>query len=258
MPMGEGAVTAAAPAEAWADEREPAQKPEEPSLSAGEWLSRNLFSSAVNSVLTVVFTLLVLLAVRGLLNFTFSEERTWRAVKTNMRFLFTHAYPQEQYVRIWVCVGAIAVLSGLSIGLLAKTGRGISLKKLSMNLMGSGALIALGILLREPSAVVGDEGAVLHRDAAGAAGYRFAGSQGGRSTFVRSDESVVVMALDPDRRRFRYIVLATNRIGTMERELNEVPPEFDIVGITAFREWLEGGAVILEAEDTARRQDAVP
>ncbi|MDE0160942.1 MAG: amino acid ABC transporter permease [Acidimicrobiaceae bacterium] len=175
MPMGEGAVTAAAPAEAWADEREPAQKPEEPSLSAGEWLSRNLFSSAVNSVLTVVFTLLVLLAVRGLLNFTFSEERTWRAVKTNMRFLFTHAYPQEQYVRIWVCVGAIAVLSGLSIGLLAKTGRGISLKKLSMNLMGSGALIALGILLREPSAVVGDEGAVLHRDAAGAAGDSFVG-----------------------------------------------------------------------------------
>ena len=95
-------------------------------------------------------------------------------------------------------------------------------------------------------------------NAAGAAGYRFAGSQGGRSTFVRSDESVVVMALDPDRRRFRYIVLATNRIGTMERELNEVPPEFDIVGMTAFREWLEGGAVILEAEDTARRQDAVP
>ena len=82
----------------------------------GEWLTRNLFSSAVNSLLTVVFSLLVFLVVRGLLNFTFSEERTWRAVKTNMRFLFTHAYPQEQYARIWVCVGAIAVLSGLSVG----------------------------------------------------------------------------------------------------------------------------------------------
>ena len=173
MPMGEGAVTAAAPAEAWAGEREPAQKPEEPSLSAWEWLRKNLFSSAVNSALTVVFTLLVVLAVRGLLNFTFSEERTWRAVKTNMRFLFTHAYPQEQYARIWVCVGAIAVLSGLSVGLLAKTGRGISMKKLSMNLMGTGGVIGLGILLREPSAVVDSEGLAMHRDPAAAVGDSF-------------------------------------------------------------------------------------
>ena len=168
--LGGPAAAAADPAQAWAGEREPARKPEEPSLSAGEWLSRNLFSSAANSMLTVVFALLVLLAARGLLNFTFSEERTWRAVKTNMRFLFTHAYPQEQYARIWVCVGAIAVLSGLSAGLLAKAGGGISLKKLSMNLMGAGGVVGLGILLREPSAVVGDEGMVLHRDASGAVG----------------------------------------------------------------------------------------
>lgn len=94
-------------------------------------------------------------------------------------------------------------------------------------------------------------------NAAGAAGYRFAGSQGGKATFVAADDAVVVMALDPEGRRFRYIVLATNRIGTMERELNEVPPEFDIVGMTAFG-WLEHGAVILEAGDTAQCQDAVP
>lgn len=95
-------------------------------------------------------------------------------------------------------------------------------------------------------------------NAAGAAGYRFAGSQGGRSTFVAADDAVVVMALDPEGRRFRYIVLATNRVSTMERELNEVAPAFDIVGMTAFR-GVENGAVILEtAGDTAQRQDAVP
>ena len=175
MPMGEGAVTAAGAAEPWAGESEPALRPEEPSLSAGQWLSRNLFSSAINSLLTAVFSLLVLLAVRGLLNFTFSEERTWRAVKTNMRFLFTHAYPQDQYARIWVCVGAVAVLSGLSIGLLARTGRGISMKKLSMNLMAAGGLIAVGILLREPSAVVDDEGLALLRGPEVTVGDSFAG-----------------------------------------------------------------------------------
>ena len=173
VPMGDPAATGAGPVEPWAGEREPAQKPEEPSLSAGEWLGRNLFSSPVNSLLTVVFSLLVLLAVRGLLNFTFSEERTWRAVKTNMRFLFTHAYPQDQYARIWVCVGAIAVLSGLSVGLLARVGRGISMKKLSMNLMATGGVIALGIVLREPSAIVDAEGVALHRDASEAVGDSF-------------------------------------------------------------------------------------
>ena len=90
---------------------------------------------------------------------------------------------------------------------------------------------------------------------AATAGYRFAGSQGGRSTFVWGDESVVVMALDPAGRRFRYIVLGTIRTGTMERELNEVPPEFDLVGMTAF---IGEGAAILEAEDAGPGQDAVP
>ena len=169
VPMGDPAA-AVDQVEPWAGEREPSQKPEEPSLSVGEWLGRNLFSSAVNSLLTVVFSLLVFLVVRGLLNFMFSEERTWRAVKTNMRFLFTHAYPQEQYARIWVCVGAIAVLSGLSIGLLARVGRGMSMKKLSMNLMTAGGVIALGIVLREPSAAVDGEGLVLHRDPSEVAG----------------------------------------------------------------------------------------
>ncbi len=169
-PWGDPAAMAAGPQKPWAGEREPAQKPDEPSLSAGEWLGRNLFSSPVNALLSAVFSLLVFLVVRGLLNFMFSEERTWRAVKTNMRFLFTHAYPQEQYARIWVCVGAIAVLSGLSIGLLARVGRGMSMKKLSMNLMAAGGVIASGIVLREPSAVVDAEGRALHRDASEAVG----------------------------------------------------------------------------------------
>ena len=46
----------------------------------------------------------------------------------------------------------------------------------------------------------------------------------------------------------------TSRTGTMERELNEVPPEFDFVGMTGF---FGEGVVILEAEDPDSR-DAVP
>ena len=93
---------------------------------------------------------------------------------------------------------------------------------------------------------------------AGAAGYRFAGTQGGGSTFsFGPNEAVVVMTRDPEVRKFRYIVLATARTGTMQRELNAVPPEFRFVGMTAFPAEVDGpGAVILEAEGTGRRQES--
>lgn len=84
---------------------------------------------------------------------------------------------------------------------------------------------------------------------AGAAGYRFAGTQGGETAFG-GNEVVVIMALDREGRRFRYILLATSRTGTMQRELNEAPPDFNVVGMTVFNSRFGGdeAAVILEAE----------
>ena len=84
---------------------------------------------------------------------------------------------------------------------------------------------------------------------AGERGYRFAGTQGGETAFG-GNEVVVIMRLDPEGRRFRYILLATNRTGTMEREINEVPPEYEFVGMTVFSSTFGGNeaAVILEAE----------
>ena len=164
MPMGEGAVAAPEQLAPWAGDEPAAQKPEEPSLSAREWARQNLFSTPFNSLLTVVFGLLIVLVVRGLLNFTFSEERGWDAVRTNLRLLFTHAYPEEQYIRIWVCVGVIMVLSGASLGLLARRGAGISMKKISMNLMALAGFIAGGVVLREPSVLKDSEGAARRDD----------------------------------------------------------------------------------------------
>ena len=42
------------------------------------------------------------------------------------------------------------------------------------------------------------------------------------------------MTLDPEGRRFRYILLATSRTGTMQREMNEAPPEYEYAGMTVF------------------------
>ena len=86
---------------------------------------------------------------------------------------------------------------------------------------------------------------------AGARGYRFAGAQGGETAFG-GREAVVIMTLDPEGRRFRYILLATSRTGTMQSEMNEAPPEYNFVGMTVFSSTFGGkeAAVILEAEIT--------
>ena len=162
--MGHGVAPADDPGELWADEPEAALKPEEPSLSAREWVRQNLFSTPLNSALTVVFGFLMLAIGRGLLNFGFSEEREWDAVRTNLRLIFTHAYPEDQYSRVWVCVGTVAVLAGISLGLLASRGRGVSMKKISMNLTALGTAVALGVVLREPSVLKDSEGSALRDD----------------------------------------------------------------------------------------------
>lgn len=139
--------------------------PDEPSLPVGEWLRKNLFSSPFNTVLTVVFTVVALAGLRGLLNFVFSEERNWDAVRVNLRLLFTQAYPEEQYVRVWVSVGIVVALAGLSLGLWARFS-GVPVARLAMWSMTAGGLIALGVVLREPSALPGPDGGA-RLDAAG-------------------------------------------------------------------------------------------
>ncbi len=88
-------------------------------------------------------------------------------------------------------------------------------------------------------------------NAAGGNGYRFVGTQGGETAFGGS-EVVVIMERDPEGRRYRYILLATSRTGTMEWELNGVPPEFEVVGMTVFNSTFGGdeSAVVLQAEES--------
>ncbi len=83
----------------------------------------------------------------------------------------------------------------------------------------------------------------------GARGYRFAGTQGGETAFG-GNEVVVIMSLDSEGRRFRYLLLATSRTSTMQKEMNEAPPEYEFAGMTVFQSRFGGkeAAVILEAE----------
>ncbi|WP_419854126.1 amino acid ABC transporter permease [Candidatus Poriferisodalis sp.] len=141
-----------------------ASPPDRPSLPPGRWIRENLFPNARNSILTVFAILVALFAYRGLLNFMFSEERSWIAVRTNLRLLFTQAYPEHQYVRVWVTVGIVMVLAGLSAGIWARWG-GVTLKRLMGWLMSGGALVAAGVLIRESSVLTDSAGETVRDDA---------------------------------------------------------------------------------------------
>lgn len=119
-------------------------------LSTVKWLRDNLFSSWFNCFLTVLSTGFLLLVFRTLLIFTFSEQRNWAAVKTNLRLLFVHAYPEEQFSRIWVSLGVVVILAGLSLGLSARF-PAIPLWRIGVWFTTLGGLIVLGLVLIQPS-----------------------------------------------------------------------------------------------------------
>ena len=135
-------------------------KPVEVSSNPAEWLKKNLFANIANTLLTVVGGIATVLVLRGVLNFVFSEERRWDAVRTNLRALMTLAYPESQYARIWVSVAVLVTLVGLSSGLWANWGT-IRVQRLCRWGMSLGGFIILCILLREPSVLLDSNGIVL-------------------------------------------------------------------------------------------------
>jgi len=142
-----------------ADEvEEAAVRPDEPSLPLGEWMQKNLFSSVTNTFLTVLFSAIAIFAYRGVLNFVFSENTKWDAVRVNLRLLFTQAYPEENYTRVWVTMAMVFILAGISLGL-AKVGPGISMKKLATWFFTGGFFIIIGVFAREESILRDAEGA---------------------------------------------------------------------------------------------------
>ena len=86
---------------------------------------------------------------------------------------------------------------------------------------------------------------------AGADGYRFVAAQGGETAFG-GREAVVVMQRDPTGGRYQYILLATSSTTTMGDELNNTPPDYELVGFTVFTSVFGGkeAAAILEAPRT--------
>ena len=111
--------------------------PVEPHLPPRQWLAKNLFPSNLNTLLTIVASLVILAIVRGLLGFIFNPIRQWNATAVNLRLMMTHAYPADQYVRVWVSVAVFLVLTSLSL-VVWRVGFRILLRKLAKQVIAGG------------------------------------------------------------------------------------------------------------------------
>jgi general L-amino acid transport system permease protein len=83
------------------------------------WIRKNLFSSAGNSFLTLVFLLLIFFLVRDGVIPLFSWD--WTVITANLQLILVGGYPSDQLWRLWFCISYAAFFAGLSFGIGRRT-----------------------------------------------------------------------------------------------------------------------------------------
>ena len=89
------------------------------------WVRRNLFSSAFNSVLTVVMGAVVVWATYRLVVFVFVTAE-WEIVQRNLTLFMVGRFPRDELWRMWVSIGILAVTIGAVGGMVATTEREVA------------------------------------------------------------------------------------------------------------------------------------
>ena len=121
-----------------------------PSASVGPvaWLRKNLFSSPVSSLMTVVMAGLLLALVVGIGQWAISEAR-WDVVTRNLRLFLIGQYRTDQAWRIWVSLLILSGLTGLSAGVFGRTTRALAIALAAFQAMLAGlmALSPVGPLI---------------------------------------------------------------------------------------------------------------
>jgi len=124
--------------------------PESPPQSLAMWARENLFSSRVNSVLTILAMGIIAFVVRNFVAWIFAPNRGWEAIATNLRLYMVQAYPVDQFARVWVSVGLVLVLAAMSLALW-KVGSHVTFHSFFKTLRSVGAVLALVAFLGPPT-----------------------------------------------------------------------------------------------------------
>lgn len=90
--------------------------PEVQFAGVSRWLKENLFSSLSSSILTLISIAAVVSVFRSIIGFFISPEREWTAVTYNLQLYMVQAYPESDFIRVWITVGLLIFLLGLSWG----------------------------------------------------------------------------------------------------------------------------------------------
>lgn len=166
-----------------------APEPEPPrrDLTPRQWVRANLFSSPLNSVLTVVIGLGTAYVVYRLARWAFVTAE-WAVVRVNLRLFMVGFFPVDQLWRLWVALYVLVATCGLAAGALAEASRRVAdgdeepapRPSLPRRVLAAlhrfwPAVVCVAVILgftRTPGPTVGTVGLVVVGALAGAAGRR--------------------------------------------------------------------------------------
>jgi len=106
------------------------------------WLRHNLFPTKVSGIVTIVLSIIVLLAVWLSLQWAINDAR-WGVITENMRLFLVGQYPKDEIWRVWLTLALLSVTTGLSAG----SSRSGAVRMLAMMLMVGQVALALMILV---------------------------------------------------------------------------------------------------------------
>ena len=129
--------------------------PEVQFAGVNRWLRENLFSSTGSSILTFLSIGVIIGLFRSIIGFFISPEREWTAITYNLRLYMVQAYPESDFIRVWITIGVIMGLLGLTWGFNSISEK-VSLKSTSTSLMKLFSSLFLLVLIA-PSSVVVDK-----------------------------------------------------------------------------------------------------
>lgn len=81
-----------------------------------EWVKENLFSTWLNTLITIVFAIVIGIVIARAFRFVFVVAN-WSVVQASLKSYMTGKFPIEETWRIWVAVYLVSVLAGLSVGI---------------------------------------------------------------------------------------------------------------------------------------------
>ena len=84
-----------------------------------DWSRKNLFSSAFNSVLTVVFGVLILYTLYRSLRFVFLDAR-WEIIDRNLTNILVFRFPRDELWRVWLALYLFSAALGFAAGAAAR------------------------------------------------------------------------------------------------------------------------------------------